>query len=191
VELDCWDGDDGQPIIYHGWTLTSKISFLEVMRDAILPYAFHATDYPLILSIENHCSIEQQDVMADHMLKILGTYLYTYPPAEDKYNLFQPMLMCTYHNSILLLNRDQMPSPEDLKKKILVKAKRLPPGKSEQDDLEEDEVDETEDLDEKRKEKPPVGFSFIFLAPITFWGILLFSLLITHFRWPKRNLRQR
>ena len=27
VELDCWDGANGEPIIYHGWTRTSKISF--------------------------------------------------------------------------------------------------------------------------------------------------------------------
>lgn len=27
VELDCWDGDDGMPVIYHGHTLTTKISF--------------------------------------------------------------------------------------------------------------------------------------------------------------------
>lgn len=27
VELDCWDGDDGTPIIYHGHTLTTKIPF--------------------------------------------------------------------------------------------------------------------------------------------------------------------
>jgi phosphatidylinositol phospholipase C delta len=27
VELDCWDGDGGEPIIYHGFTLTSKILF--------------------------------------------------------------------------------------------------------------------------------------------------------------------
>jgi phosphatidylinositol phospholipase C, delta len=27
VELDCWDGPNGQPIIYHGHTLTSKILF--------------------------------------------------------------------------------------------------------------------------------------------------------------------
>lgn len=27
VELDCWDGDDGLPIIYHGYTLTTKIPF--------------------------------------------------------------------------------------------------------------------------------------------------------------------
>lgn len=27
VELDCWDGDDGMPVIYHGHTLTTKIPF--------------------------------------------------------------------------------------------------------------------------------------------------------------------
>jgi len=27
VELDCWDGDDGLPVIYHGYTLTTKIPF--------------------------------------------------------------------------------------------------------------------------------------------------------------------
>lgn len=27
VELDCWDGDDGMPVIYHGHTLTTKIAF--------------------------------------------------------------------------------------------------------------------------------------------------------------------
>ena len=27
VELDCWDGDHGEPIIYHGHTLTGKIKF--------------------------------------------------------------------------------------------------------------------------------------------------------------------
>merc|ERR1711962_344721 len=27
VELDCWDGSDGEPVIYHGWTLTSKLLF--------------------------------------------------------------------------------------------------------------------------------------------------------------------
>ena len=47
------------------------------MSDAIKPYAFHTSDYPLILSIENHCSLEQQDKMADHMKNILGEKLYS------------------------------------------------------------------------------------------------------------------
>ena len=33
VELDCWNGDNGVPIIYHGHTLTSKILF-----QGMLPY---------------------------------------------------------------------------------------------------------------------------------------------------------
>jgi hypothetical protein len=33
VELDCWDGDDGMPIIYHGHTLTTKISFKVMLQN--------------------------------------------------------------------------------------------------------------------------------------------------------------
>ena len=69
---DCWDGHGNEPVIYHGWTLTSKIDFKEVLQDAIRPYAFHVSDYPLILSIENHCSKTQQDKMAFHLVQILG-----------------------------------------------------------------------------------------------------------------------
>ena len=55
-----------------------------------------------------------------------------------------------------------MPSPESLKGKILVKAKRLPPGKGPEDEI-QDEPDDAEDLDEKRKQKPKVySFSPIF-----------------------------
>ncbi len=32
VELDCWDGPDGMPLIYHGHTLTTKIKFLDVIQ---------------------------------------------------------------------------------------------------------------------------------------------------------------
>ena len=44
----------------------------EVLKDAIKPYAFYASEYPLILSIENHCSKKQQDRMAEHFKNILG-----------------------------------------------------------------------------------------------------------------------
>lgn len=130
VELDCWDGDDGEPIIYHGWTLTSKILFKEVIADAIKAYAFFASDYPLILSIENHCSLEQQDVMADHLRTILGDLLYSAPVDESQ---------------------NELPSPEKLKRKVLVKAKKLPAGSKQEDEIkDEDEVDDDE-RDEKKK----------------------------------------
>lgn len=39
LELDCWDGPNQEPIIYHGYTFTSKILFYDVLR-AIRDYAF-------------------------------------------------------------------------------------------------------------------------------------------------------
>ena len=45
-----------------------------------------------------------------------------------------------------------LPSPEDLKKKILIKAKRLPADKTEDEDLDESE-DEEDERDDKKKTK--------------------------------------
>ena len=57
----------------------STLPFQDVLHDAILPYAFSASCFPLILSIENHCNKEQQDRMAEHFKDILGELLYTAP----------------------------------------------------------------------------------------------------------------
>ncbi|XP_036938060.1 1-phosphatidylinositol 4,5-bisphosphate phosphodiesterase delta-3-A-like [Acanthopagrus latus] len=103
VELDCWDGDKGEPVIYHGHTLTSKVPFVEVI-ETINEYAFKASPYPLILSLENHCSVEQQAVMARHLRSILGEKLLTKPLKE--------------------VDPHKLPSPEDLQLKILVKGKK-------------------------------------------------------------------
>ena len=84
VELDCWNGDDGLPIIYHGHTLTTKISFREVVV-AIRKSAFVASPFPVILSIENHCSVAQQKKMAaiflevERVLFILSTVMTIFP----------------------------------------------------------------------------------------------------------------
>lgn len=44
VELDCWDGPDGQPIITHGRTLCTRIRFLDVIK-AIKEHAFAISEW--------------------------------------------------------------------------------------------------------------------------------------------------
>ncbi|ENN78054.1 hypothetical protein YQE_05490, partial [Dendroctonus ponderosae] len=68
VELDCWDGEDGYPMIYHGHTFTTKIPFTSVV-ETIQKNAFVISPYPVILSIENHCSMQQQTRMA-HIFQV-------------------------------------------------------------------------------------------------------------------------
>ncbi|KAE8278716.1 1-phosphatidylinositol 4,5-bisphosphate phosphodiesterase delta-4 [Larimichthys crocea] len=104
VEVDCWDGANGEPIVYHGHTFTSKILFKDVVN-AVSKYAFKVSEYPVILSIENHCGVEQQRVMAQHLNHILG----------DK------LLKSTLDGRAPI----GLPSPEDLKGKILLKAKKI------------------------------------------------------------------
>ena len=52
VELDCWDGANGEPVIYHGYTLTSKVLFKDVIK-AIKDYAFKVGTMP-----RHHCQTE-------------------------------------------------------------------------------------------------------------------------------------
>lgn len=78
VEVDSWDGSDGQPQVVHGRTLTTAISFREVIA-AINKYAFVKTLQMLTISIENHCSPAQQQIMYDIMKEIFGSRLIEEP----------------------------------------------------------------------------------------------------------------
>lgn len=104
VEIDCWDGkaEHGfQPTVTHGRTRTTRIPFADCIS-VISRYAFEASLYPLILSLEVHCDATQQEIMVDIMRKELGDRLVT--------KLVDP-------------NSTGLPSPEDLRGKILIKAK--------------------------------------------------------------------
>uniref|UniRef100_S4RFI5 Phosphoinositide phospholipase C n=1 Tax=Petromyzon marinus TaxID=7757 RepID=S4RFI5_PETMA len=107
VELDCWDGDDGSPIIYHGHTLTTKIPFQDVV-EAINRSAFVTSELPVILSIENHCCLAQQRKMAEIFKNVFGERLVTRFLFESDF-LDDPML----------------PSPWQLRGKILIKNRKL------------------------------------------------------------------
>lgn len=43
--VDCWNGPNEEPVIYHGHTLTSKILFKDVIQ-AIADYAFATSELP-------------------------------------------------------------------------------------------------------------------------------------------------
>lgn len=111
VELDCWDGkgEDQEPIITHGKAMCTDILFKDVIQ-AIKETAFVTAEYPVILSFENHCSKPQQYKMAKYCEEIFGDLLLKQPLDGFPIEAGRPL-----------------PSPNDLKRKILIKNKRLKP----------------------------------------------------------------
>lgn len=101
VELDCWDGENNEPIVTHGMTMTTKLLLKDVLF-AIKTSAFKESTYPVILSIELHCSVQQQIKMAEYFKEIL--------------------------KDIYIINEENppkdYPSPEELQEKFIIKCKR-------------------------------------------------------------------
>ncbi|XP_040887004.1 1-phosphatidylinositol 4,5-bisphosphate phosphodiesterase beta-3 [Toxotes jaculatrix] len=109
VELDCWKGrpQDEEPYITHGFTMTTEIPFKEVI-EAIAESAFKTSQYPVILSFENHVdSAKQQAKMAEYCRTIFGDALLIDP--LDKYPL---------------VPGQALPSPQEMLGKILIKNKK-------------------------------------------------------------------
>ncbi|XP_036911980.1 1-phosphatidylinositol 4,5-bisphosphate phosphodiesterase beta-2 [Sturnira hondurensis] len=109
VELDCWKGKppDEEPVITHGFTMTTDIYFKEAV-EAIAESAFKTSPYPVILSFENHVdSPRQQAKMAEYCRTMFGDMLLTEPLEKFPLKPGTPL-----------------PSPEDLRGKILIKNKK-------------------------------------------------------------------
>ncbi|OTA61622.1 PLC-like phosphodiesterase [Hypoxylon sp. EC38] len=93
-----------EPRVLHGYTLTKEVSFREVCV-AIRECAFVVSDLPLIVSLEVHCSQQQQEAMVRIMKEVWADFLLPQPDDDAKF----------------------LPSPHDLRRKILVKVKYVPP----------------------------------------------------------------
>ncbi|MCP9264754.1 Phosphoinositide phospholipase C [Dirofilaria immitis] len=109
VELDCWNGSGGEPIITHGpsqLTRVTPVLFKDVIV-AIAETAFVVSEFPVILSLENHCSLKQQKKIATYCREIFGNFLLTEPL-----------------NSYPIKQGISLPSPNALRKKILIKIKK-------------------------------------------------------------------
>ena len=147
-ELDCWDGENGDPIIYHGHTLTSKARRLAVTLcrltaadplrgcdcghqrlcvqrepvpgDAVdrEPLQRGAASGVLLVGVRGCCDVVQ--LMAKYMRDIFKEKLYTEVDAAGT----------------------ELPSPAQLQFKILVKNKKLAAGVAEAEVSDEDEAEE-------------------------------------------------
>ncbi|KAK8131308.1 PLC-like phosphodiesterase [Apiospora sp. TS-2023a] len=112
-----------EPRVLHGNTLTKEITFRAVC-ETVKEYAFQTSDLPVVVSLEVHCSPEQQEMMVAIMEEVWAEHLL--PPVE-------------------LEDMDKFaPSPAELRHKILVKVKYVPPKQAHGCDAE----DVTEDVEE-------------------------------------------
>uniref|UniRef100_A0A3Q3VQU2 Phosphoinositide phospholipase C n=1 Tax=Mola mola TaxID=94237 RepID=A0A3Q3VQU2_MOLML len=121
VELGVTDGPDGEPILgvnygpdisrhhlhHHHHTPVTIRSALEVVNK----YAFLTSHYPLLIYLCQRCSPAQQCTMAQHLKKVFGSRLYT-PEA---------LPVCLGGRATTL------PSPEQLKGRILIVGRKLSP----------------------------------------------------------------
>jgi len=135
VELDCWDGPAGEPIIYHGGTLTSKIMLRDVI-EAIRNFGFSTSPYPVILSVENHCSPSMQDTMVAILTETFKDMLFV--PTPEQRESWDA--------------RGYMPSPDELRYKVLLKGKVR--RQREEDEVEEDDDDDDDDSPDVRRSPP-------------------------------------
>ena len=82
VELDCYNGQDDDIIITHGYTLVSKLNLEDILKE-LKENAFKNSPYPVILSIENHLDQKHQKILAEKFQKYLvDLYIFPYdsPP---------------------------------------------------------------------------------------------------------------
>ncbi|KAJ9615394.1 hypothetical protein H2200_001469 [Cladophialophora chaetospira] len=97
-------GPKREPRVLHGYTLTQSVTFRSVCH-AIRDSAFVSTDLPLIVSLEVHASLDQQEVMVEIMSEVWSEYLVPHQSGTEI---------------------TALPSPDSLRRKILIKVKWAP-----------------------------------------------------------------
>ncbi|KAL2317129.1 hypothetical protein Fmac_031005 [Flemingia macrophylla] len=101
IELDLWPTYNKDKIkVDHGWTLTNPVSVIKCL-ESIKEYAFVASQYPVIITIEDHLTKDLQDKFAAMATETFGEMLY-YPETD-----------CL----------TEFPSPESLKNRVIISTK--------------------------------------------------------------------
>ncbi|XP_009783482.1 phosphoinositide phospholipase C 2 isoform X3 [Nicotiana tabacum] len=139
IELDIWPNSDEDDVeVLHGRTLTTPVALIKCLR-SIKEHAFSASEYPVVITLEDHLTPDLQAKVAEMITQTFGDMLFS--PSE-----------CL----------KELPSPESLKKRIMISTK--PPKeylqakevkekdaskKGAEDDSDEGEDDEDDEGDPK------------------------------------------
>ncbi|KHN34717.1 phosphoinositide-specific phospholipase C P25 [Glycine max] len=124
IELDIWPNESKDNVdVLHGRTLTSPVALIKCLR-SIKQHAFVASEYPVVITLEDHLTPDLQAKVAEMITQTFGDILFA-PTSESL---------------------KEFPSPESLKGRIIISTK--PPKEY----LEAKEVQEKEE--ESQQEKP-------------------------------------
>ncbi|MBA0869355.1 hypothetical protein Goshw_027343 [Gossypium schwendimanii] len=123
IELDIWPNSTKDNVdVLHGRTLTTPVELIKCLR-SIKEYAFVASEYPVVITLEDHLTPDLQAKVAEMVTQTFGDIL------------FSPGSECL----------KEFPSPESLKGRIVISTK--PPKEY----LEAKEVKENENDPERVK----------------------------------------
>ncbi|XBH69105.1 hypothetical protein VPH35_097091 [Triticum aestivum] len=101
IELDMWPNSAKNCVdILHGGTLTAPVEIMRCLK-SIKEYAFCASTYPLVITLEDHLTADLQAKVAGMITETFGDLLYV--PSSDTLNEF--------------------PSPEALMRRIIISTK--------------------------------------------------------------------
>ncbi|KAK3019005.1 hypothetical protein RJ639_003613 [Escallonia herrerae] len=124
IELDMWPNSTKDDVdVVHGGTLTTPVELIKCLR-SIKEHAFVASDYPVVLTLEDHLTPGLQAKVAKMVTTTLGDALFS----------------CGSESLV------EFPSPESLKRKIIISTK--PP----KDYLESKSITEKDNGTQKMKD---------------------------------------
>ncbi|XP_061351665.1 phosphoinositide phospholipase C 2-like isoform X3 [Gastrolobium bilobum] len=101
IELDIWPNASKDDVeVLHGRTLTTPVELVRCLR-SIKEHAFVASEYPLVITLEDHLTRNLQAKVAEMVTQIFGDILFS--PSTEGLKEFPP--------------------PESLKKRIIISTK--------------------------------------------------------------------
>lgn len=101
IELDIWPNSAKNDVdVLHGRTLTTPVQLIKCLK-SIKAHAFVASEYPVVITLEDHLTTELQAKVAKMITETFGDMLFT-PETESL---------------------AEFPSPESLKKRIIISTK--------------------------------------------------------------------